>query len=1104
MDFDLDQRTASLSVGEFSAFVTGPRDATGGPQGVWRAQLGTHWHNELRARAASETPAIEFEVPIAGRVVHHGWTIALTGRIDQLRRTNGEITLREIKTVTRELPADESELRAAYPDYFAQLATYGVLTRLGGLGQSRTLYDIAGVRSELWFVEVASGLAQTIPLTAGDEAFFKVQLERVVEFLDLRLRARERLRHLRFRPAFDCPRPGQETTEADLTAMFERHPLVLFEAPTGFGKTGVLLEFALAQLRSGHFDRLLYLTSKSTGQLQVVQTLAKMTRSEKTEGGRITANGQPTPDGRVASPESAAPPAGRRAGEARSVERAMDRFAETGSAPASGVAVWHVRNKSEHCINHTFHCVRENCAYLADAAARWPVSGLARFYVDERHARDIETLRSAGRAALICPYEITRAALAFNDVWIGDYNYVFAPRNRGLFYDQPGFTPARTLLVLDEAHNLPSRVADVYSRDFDAADAFTVRDELHRTRPVASLVTAWEHWCHFLDHLRANHGLAAAEEDDARQLLSEIGRQVSGTALDLAALGPAVSDLLWTIPAFVEELAATDLPRLWWSPADRELAVTCLDAASAIGATLREFGGVVLASATLSPVEGFAAACGLDAVAPAADQSRRPPARSRDLATTGTEARASSQPTPEPGASTEARASSRPTFESEAGGTEARASSQPTPEPGASTEARASSRPTPEPSASTEARASSQPTFESEAGGTEARASSRPTPEPDAGGAEARASSRPTPEPGASTEARASSQPTFESEAGGAEARASSRPTAEAAGAADLPARAMPERLGTLNKRVTKKLYRQLTTGAELLRVEESRDAVRPALLRARTPWRDASYDVAYDVRVDTTFQHRSLHYTTTASTIAALHHAAAVPGTDSRHSVEAGFHDTQVSSPELAHAPAIRQSNPDRGPGGVAVFFPSYAYAESIRREMESVAPSVRVAIQPRGRDLAAQSAWVAESLRSADVLFLVLGSSFAESIDALGGRIGHALVVGPALPEVNPVQRARLAEAVRIVPSREEAFRRVYQIPGMTKVNQALGRLVRAPGQRARVILHCRRFVEPGYLGLLGPEYQTGTTIRTDDELAGWLARSASETSPVGPNAC
>ena len=364
--------------------------------------------------------------------------------------------------------------------------------------------------------------------------------------------------------------------------------------------------------------------------------------------------------------------------------------------------------------------------------------------------------------------------------------------------------------------------------------------------------------------------------------------------LDLAQLGPQAAEALWSVPSLLEELAAAELPRLWWCPRDSELLLTCLDAAPAIGATLREFGGVVLASATLTPLDGFVAACGLE-------ESRKPETGYRKA------------------------------------------------------------------------------------------------------------------------------------------------PEAPAA-------KPSPERLGALNKRDTKKLYQQLTSAAALLRVEEERDAASPAHLRAHAPWREGSYDVACDARIDTTFQHRSLHYAATAQTVAALHAAAK---------------------------------------GAVAVFFPSYAYAEAIRHELESVAPALRVAVQPKLRDLAAQSAWVEESLLLGDALFLVLGSSFAESIDALGGRVSHAMVVGPALPEVNAVQRARLAEAARRGLAREEAFCRVYQIPGMTKVNQALGRLVRAPGQRARVVLHCRRFLEPSYASLLAPEYQLGTHLADDAGFAAWLAR-------------
>jgi len=122
MQFSLANRTASLSVGEFSEFVLGPRESGGQPQGLWRAQLGQHWHNEMQTRTAGEHAEAVFEVPINGRLVHRGWTIALAGRLDQVvpaTGTNASLPLiREIKTVTRPLPVDESQLRADYGGYF--------------------------------------------------------------------------------------------------------------------------------------------------------------------------------------------------------------------------------------------------------------------------------------------------------------------------------------------------------------------------------------------------------------------------------------------------------------------------------------------------------------------------------------------------------------------------------------------------------------------------------------------------------------------------------------------------------------------------------------------------------------------------------------------------------------------------------------------------------------------------------------------------------------------------------------------------------------------------------------------------------------------------
>jgi hypothetical protein len=69
-----------------------------------------------------------------------------------------------------------------------------------------------------------------------------------------------------------------------------------------------------------------------------------------------------------------------------------------------------------------------------------------------------------------------------------------------------------------------------------------------------------------------------------------------------------------------------------------------------------------------------------------------------------------------------------------------------------------------------------------------------------------------------------------------------------------------------------------------------------------------------------------------------------------------------------------------------------------------------------------------------------------------------------------------------------RDAAFRRVYQIPGLQKVNQALGRLVRAPGQHAKVLLHCSRFAEPSYAALLAADYQMFAEVASDGDLREW----------------
>ena len=571
------------------------------------------------------------------------------------------------------------------------------------------------------------------------------------------------------------------------------------------------------------------------------------------------------------------------------------RSKETGLTGAkTPIALWHVRPKHEHCLTPKCFCDRRELNHPESVAQRWAQAGLSHFYLFEHSARDLPTLRTAGRSAQICPYEITRTSLAFQDVWVGDYNYVFAPANRTLFYNQPGFNPSETLLIIDEAHNLPSRAADARSHTLLADDTRRVLSELDHGRAPTQLIRDWETWTLLLTSIEPCDALDLDLEDDIADALRRLADTLTLHPPGIDDLDRPVRDLLWQTPVLAEWFNAP-FPKLVWSPRAGELRLTCLDAALPTGEILNEYAGVVFATATPGPATTFAEACGL------ADPIPKLLANSSKLTAPSSKLTASSSKLTAPSSQLQALSS-------------------------------------------------------------------------------------------------------------------------------QLPA-----------------------NSSKLLAVS------------AQTPWRDAAYEIAYDVRVDTTYQQRARHAGTTADTIAALHAAS-------------------EKSARLSSA----SSQP--GPGSaVAVFFPSYAYAEAIEKALNLSHPDLRVALQPRLSDLAAQTAWVDESLAFTDALFLVLGSSFAEGIDTLGGRISHAMVVSPALPEVNAVQKARLAALTGY--SRESAFQRVYQVPGIQKVNQALGRLVRAPGQRAKVILQCRRFLEPAYAALLDRDYQFGATLNTDAELARWL---------------
>ncbi|NOZ78275.1 MAG: ATP-dependent DNA helicase [Acidobacteria bacterium] len=150
-------------------------------------------------------------------------------------------------------------------------------------------------------------------------------------------------------------------------------------------------------------------------------------------------------------------------------------------------------------------------------------------------------------------------------------------------------------------------------------------------------------------------------------------------------------------------------------------------------------------------------------------------------------------------------------------------------------------------------------------------------------------------------------------------------------------------------------------------------------------------------------------------------------------------------------------------------VLFPSYRFLAQVHGRFPPVPHTVLV--QRPGTTVAQQ----AEILRALQghrptVVLAVLGGMFAEGVDYPGEMLSQVMVVSPGLPQFNS-ERELLREFYRRTYGHGFAY--AYLIPGMTRVVQAAGRLIRSAEDRGTIILLGRRFLRPQYLQLLPEDW-------------------------------
>jgi DNA excision repair protein ERCC-2 len=152
-----------------------------------------------------------------------------------------------------------------------------------------------------------------------------------------------------------------------------------------------------------------------------------------------------------------------------------------------------------------------------------------------------------------------------------------------------------------------------------------------------------------------------------------------------------------------------------------------------------------------------------------------------------------------------------------------------------------------------------------------------------------------------------------------------------------------------------------------------------------------------------------------------------------------------------------------DASTGNFLALFPSYAFLREVADRM----PAVRKNVMIQRADMTDyERGSILDVLREkptvGNLILAVAGGMYAEGVDYHGDMLSGVMVVGPALPAVSFEQ-----ELLKCYYDDQygAGFEFAYLIPGMTRVVQSAGRVIRSERDIGVIALLCKRFTQRTY---------------------------------------
>ena len=153
---------------------------------------------------------------------------------------------------------------------------------------------------------------------------------------------------------------------------------------------------------------------------------------------------------------------------------------------------------------------------------------------------------------------------------------------------------------------------------------------------------------------------------------------------------------------------------------------------------------------------------------------------------------------------------------------------------------------------------------------------------------------------------------------------------------------------------------------------------------------------------------------------------------------------------------------------GNYLIFFPSYEYLMMVLEVFQADCPDGDVIVQAPAMSEEEREAFLNRfdrENRQSLIGFAVMGGIFGEGIDLVGDRLTGAVVVGVGLPGIS-LEKELIRDYFAV--QHNSGFEYAYQYPGINRVMQAAGRVIRTETDRGVVLLIDQRYGTHRYRSL------------------------------------